>query len=85
MVPLIRDAKLPLLTNPPPAITLRHEWSQDPSPLLRYVTPDTDPSLYHLFLFFEVEKKTKIRQRYALTHDTSTHVFMQLIQIVRFK
>ena len=26
-------------------------------PPLRYVTPDTDTPLYHLFLFFEVEKK----------------------------
>ena len=36
-----------------------------------YFTPDTDAPLYHLFLFFEVEKK----QRYAPTNDTSTHVF----------
>ena len=26
---------------------------------LRYVTPDTDTLLYHLFLFFEVEKHPK--------------------------
>ena len=37
--------------------------------------------LYHFFLFFEVEKK----QRYAPTHYTSTHIFKQLNQIVRFK
>ena len=49
---------------------------------LRYVTSDTDASLYHLFLFFEVEKKP---QRYLPTHDTSTHVFNQLNQIVKFK
>ena len=29
-------------------------------PPLPYVTPDTYTPLYHLFLFFEVEKKTKI-------------------------
>ena len=28
-------------------------------PLLHYVTPDTDNPLFHLFLFFEVEKKPK--------------------------
>ena len=51
-----------------------HEWSQDLSAL----KPDTDnlppPTLYHLFLFFEAEKK-----------DTYTHVFKQRNQIVRFK
>ena len=49
-----------------------HEWSQDLSAL----KPDTDnpPTIYHLFLFFEAEKK-----------DTSTHVFKQRNQIVRFK
>ena len=36
---------------------------------------------YHLFLFFEAEKS----QRYAPTHNTSTHVFKQLNQIARFK
>ena len=35
-------------------------------------TPDKDALLYHLFLFFEVKKE---KQRYAPTHDTSTHVF----------
>ena len=69
--------------------TIRHHASsrrsQYLSPLLRYVTPDIDPPLYHLFLIFEVVKKTKIRQRYAPTHDTSTHVFRKLNQIVRFK
>ena len=36
-------------------------------PPLRYVRPDTDIPLYHLFLFFEVKKN-----RYAPTHDTTT-------------
>ena len=44
---------------------------------------DTDTSLYRLlFLVFDVEKKS---QRYAPTHDTSTHVFKQLNQIGLFK
>ena len=52
-------------------------------PPSRYVTSDIDtpPLLYQLFLFFQVKKT----QRCALTHDTSTHVFKQLNQIVRFK
>ena len=54
-------------------------------PHLCYVNPATDnpfpPSFYHSFLFFEVEKT----QRYVPTHDTSTHVFKQLNQIVTFK
>ena len=38
--------------------------------------------LYHLFLFFEVEKTpSKIRTN----HNTFTHVFKQLNEIVRFK
>ena len=49
--------KLPFFDQP----TTRHHASSRmitrPLPLLRYVTPDTDPSLYHLFLFLEVEKK----------------------------
>ena len=40
------------------------------------------PPLYHLFLFFEVEEE---KQRYAPTHDTFTHVFKELNQIVRLK
>ena len=47
-------------------------------PPLRYVTPDPDTPLYQLFIFFEVEKKY---QRYAPTHDISTHVFKQLDEI----
>ena len=77
--------KLPFFDQP----TTRHHASSRmitrPLPLLSYVTPDTDPSLYHLFLFLEVEKKPKIRQRYAPNHDTFTHAFRQLNQIVRFK
>ena len=57
--------KLPFFDQP----TIRHHASsrrsQCPSPLLRYVPPDTDPPLYHLFLIFEVVKK----QRY----DKDTH------------
>ena len=49
---------------------------------LRYVTPDTDTPLYHLFLFFEVEKKP---QSYAPTDDTSTYVFKQLNQKVELE
>ena len=51
-----------------------------------YVTLDTDTDLYHLFLIFEAEKKKiYIYIYYAPTHDTSTCVFKQLNQIVRFK
>ena len=82
--------KLPFYDPPtiPPTITLRHEWSQNLFSLLRYVTPDAYPTtLYHLFFFFEFEKKKQQtnKQRYAFTHDTSTHVFKQLNQIVSFK
>ena len=38
-------------------------------PPIRYITPDTDSSHYHLFLSFEVENKS---QGYAPTHDIST-------------
>ena len=41
-------------------------------PPLPYVTPDTYTSLYHLFLFFEVEKKNKDR------HPLMTHLTMFL-------
>ena len=51
-------------------------------PPLPYATPDTDTSFYHLFTFFEFEKKN---QRYAPTHGTSTDAYMQLNQIVKFK
>ena len=49
---------------------------------LHHVTPDTDTTstLYHSFLFFDVEKNM-----YAPIHDTYAHVFKQLNQIVRFK
>ena len=46
------------------------------------LNPKADTHFYHLFLFFEVEKNS---QGYEPTHDTSTHVFNQLNQIVRFK
>ena len=58
---------------------LHYEWSQEPPYVKSHLT---QYPLYHLFLFFEVEKKA---QRYAPTHDPSTHVFKQLNQIVRFK
>ena len=35
-------------------------------PPLRYVMPDTYPPFYHLFLFFDVEKK-------QATHSPMTH------------
>ena len=76
--------KLPLLTNPPPAITLRHEWLQDPSPILRYVTPDTDPPFIIYFSFLKLKRK-QIYDKISIHPYTSTHVFMQLNQIVRFK
>ena len=72
--------KLPFLEPPTPH---HHASSRmTTKPTLCYVMPDTDTPLYHLFLFFEVEKKP---QRYAPTYDTSTHVFKQLNQIVKFK
>ena len=46
------------------------------------LNPKADTHFYHLFLFFEVEKNS---QGYEPNHDTSTHVFKQLNQIVRFK
>ena len=51
-------------------LTLRRAWH-------RY-------SLYHLFLFFEAEKKS---QRYAPTHDTSTHfvIYYLFLFILCFK
>ena len=70
--------RLPFFDPPTP----HHHAVRPPRPPLRYLMPDTDISLYHLFLFFEVEK---ITQRYAPTHDKSTHVFKQLNQSVRFK
>ena len=62
-----------------PTITLRYEWSQDPP----YVTSRLTqmPPLSFVSHFWNWKKK----QRYAPTHDTSTHVFKQLNQIVRFK
>ena len=42
---------------------------------LGYVTPDTDTPLLS---FFSLYLKFKKPQRYASTHDTSTHVFKQL-------
>ena len=65
--------KLPFFDQP----TTRHHASsrmiRRPLSLLRYVTPDTDPSLYHLFLFLEVEKNKK-KQRYDKdTHPTMIH------------
>ena len=78
--------KFPFFDTPTPPTPLpspsRFITNGHKTPPLRYVTPDTDTSLYHLFLFFEVEKKS---QRYASTYGTSTHVFKQQNQIVRFK
>ena len=57
--------KLPFLNLP---ISHHHvsSWMITRAPL-RYVTPETDTPLYHLFLFFEVEKKPKD------THSPMTH------------
>ena len=54
---------------------------------LRYVAPDTDTPPPHppTFLIYFSFLKLKKPQRYAPNHDTSTHVFKQLNQIVRFK
>ena len=72
--------KLPIFDPPTPH---HHASSQMMTrPPLSYVTPDTHTPIYHLFLISEVEKES---QRYAPTHDTSTHVFKQLNRIVRFK
>ena len=72
--------KLPFYDPPtiPPTITLRHEWSQNLFSLLRYVTPDADPTtLYHLFFFFEVEKKNN-KQTNKDTHSPMIHPHMFL-------
>ena len=52
-------------------------------PPLRFAKPNTDPSFIIYFSFLKLRKKKK--QRYARTRDTSTHVFKQLNQILRFK
>ena len=53
-------------------------------PPLRYLTPDTDTPLYHLFLIFlfsKVEKKANIRTQPWHIH----RAFNQLNQIARFR
>ena len=57
--------KLPFF-NPP---TPHHHASSRMIEWLRYVTPNTDTSLYHLFLLFEDEKKPKTRTRSLLYGD----------------
>ena len=67
---ITNDQKTPL--------TLRHAWHRSHPP----------PLLCYLFLFFEVEKKQtnkQKKQRYGPTHYTSTNVYKQLNQIIRFK
>ena len=59
-------------------ITLHHEWSQDPL-TLRHTW-----HRYLLIIYFSFLKLKK-KQRYAPTHDTSTHVFKRINQIARFK
>ena len=60
-------------------IMLHHEWLQGcPYVMSR---PTQIPSFIISLSFLKLKKK----QRYPPTHDTSTHVFKQLNQIVRFK
>ena len=77
--------KLPFLDQPNPHhYSLSRMIRRLP---LRYVTLDTDPPpfvIYFSFLKLK-KKKQKKTQRYGPTHYTSTHVFKQLNQIVRFK
>ena len=77
--------KLPFFDQP---TTCHHTSSQMITRLpllLRYFTPDTDPPFIIYSLFLKLKKKIKIQQSYTPTHDTSTQVFQELNQIVRFK
>ena len=68
-------------TSPPPPHHHHASSRMITKPFLRYVTPDTDTQFIIYFSFLKLKKK----QRYAPTNDTSTHVFKQLNQIVKFK
>ena len=64
------------MTHSPPPLRFIANDRKNPPPPLRYFPPDKDTLLYHLFLFFEVEKKS---QRYTFT----IHVFKQSNQIIK--
>ena len=71
--------KPPFFDPSSPTITFHHEWSQNSPDVIGQAWHRYYPLLYLLLLFFEVEKKQT--NKYAPTHDTSTHVSLKRIKI----